>query len=179
MTPLASVAMLEKLALFEDCALQGSRLEQRFFRLLARRVVGADEEIADDGVLLVAQRRDRHHRGEPAPVLAEVGELVVVLDPVRRLEHEGLETGRNRRGELHAQRRGARDDFIGVGNVGRREPVHHVGGGVAQHPLGADVEDLDDALSVGGDAREAGAAEDGSLQRRCFLQRVGISVVRC
>ena len=51
------------------------------FDLLAHRVVGADQEIADDGVLLVAQRRDRHNRREAAAVLADVGQLVNVLDP--------------------------------------------------------------------------------------------------
>ena len=42
------------------------------FNQLARGVVGADQQIADDGVLRVAQRRDRHHRREPAPILADV-----------------------------------------------------------------------------------------------------------
>jgi len=45
---------------------------------------------------------------------------------------------------------------------------HHFGGRVAQHPLGADVEDLDDAPRVGGDAREVGAVEDRALQGARF-----------
>ena len=45
-----------------------------------------------------------------------------------------------------------------------RDRVDHLAGGVAQHPLGADVEDLDDALGVGGDARKIGAVEDRALQ---------------
>jgi len=49
-----------------------------------------------------------------------------------------------------------------------RDLVHHVGGGVTKHPLGADVEDLNDALGVGGDAREVGAVEDRALQRPCL-----------
>jgi hypothetical protein len=55
---------------------------------------------------------------------------------------------------------GARDHLLRIRDVGRRDLVHHLGGRVAQHALGADVEDLDDALRVGGDAREVGAVED-------------------
>ena len=156
----------------EDRALQGPRLEQRLFRLLARGVVGADQQIADDGVLRVAQRRDRHDRREAAAVLADVGQLVDVLDAARGLEHQGLEARRDRGSELDAQRFGARDHFLRIGNVGRRDLVHHVGGRVAQHPLGADVEDLNDALRVGGDAREVGAVEDRALQGPRLEQRL-------
>ena len=66
--------------------------------------------------------------------------------------------------ELRAQRSGARDHFLRVGDVGRGDLVHHFGGGVAEHFLGADVENLDHALGVGGDAGEVGAVEDGALQ---------------
>ena len=59
---------------------------------------------------------------------------------------------------------GALDDFIGVGNVGRRQPVQHVHTGIAQHAFGPDVEDLDDPLVVGGNAGEVGAVEDRRLQ---------------
>src|SRR5918994_137896 len=45
------------------------------------------------------------------------------------------------------------------------------GGGVPQHPLGADVENLDDAPGVGGDAGEIGTVEDRALQRASFQQR--------
>jgi hypothetical protein len=38
------------------------------------------------------------------------------------------------------------------------------GGRVAQHAFGADVEDLDDAAGVGGDAREIGAVRNRALQ---------------
>ena len=41
-------------ALLKAGALQSSGLQQRFFRMLARGVVGADQQIADDGVLRVA-----------------------------------------------------------------------------------------------------------------------------
>ena len=56
-------------------------LRSLLFALLARRIVGADQQVADDGVLCVAQRRDGHDRGKPAPVLANVRQLVDVLDP--------------------------------------------------------------------------------------------------
>ena len=45
-----------------------------------------------------------------------------------------------------------RDHFLRIGNVRRGDLVHHFGGGVSQHALGADVEDLNDALGVSGDA---------------------------
>src|SRR5476649_304074 len=43
---------------------------------------------------------------------------------------------------------------------------------VYQHPLGADVEDLDDALGVGRDAREVRAVENRPLQRPRLEQRL-------
>ena len=56
--------------------------------LLARRVVGADEEVADDGLLRIAQRGHRDDGGETTAVLADLGELVDVFDPARGLEGE-------------------------------------------------------------------------------------------
>ena len=41
------------------------------FHLLARGVVGADQQIADDSALIVAQRRDRHDGRKAAAVLYE------------------------------------------------------------------------------------------------------------
>src|SRR5205085_12295088 len=54
---------------------------QLLLHLLARGVVGADEEIADDPAGDVAQRCDRHDGRESRSVLADVGQLVLVLDP--------------------------------------------------------------------------------------------------
>jgi hypothetical protein len=110
------------------------------FDLLARSIIGADQQIADDGVLRVAQRRDGHHRREPAPVLAKVGQLVDVLDPPRGLEHQRLEARRNCGSELEAQRLGAHDHFLRIGNVGRGDFVQHIGGRIAQHALRTDIE---------------------------------------
>ena len=121
---------------------------------------------------VVAQRRDRHDRRKAAAVLADVGQLVDVLDAARGLEDQRLEARRDRRAELDAQRLGARDHFLRIGDVGRGDLVDDVGGGVAQHALGADVEELNDALLVGGDAREVGAVEDGVLQRPRLEQRL-------
>ena len=140
------------------------------FDLLARGVVGADQQIADDRALSIAQRRDRHDRREAAAILADVGQLVDVLDAARGLEHQGLEARRNRGCQLHAQCLGARDHFLRIGNVGRGDLVHHVGGRVAQHALGADIEDLNDAFLVGGDTREIGAVENRVLQGPGFKQ---------
>src|ERR1019366_1210147 len=43
------------------------------------------------------------------------------LDPARGLEHQGLEARRDRGSELDAQRLGARDQLLRIGNVGRRD----------------------------------------------------------
>ena len=94
--------------------------------------------------------------------------------PREALNTSASKPGRDRRPELDAQRLGARDHFLRIGDVGRRDLVHHLGGRVAEHPLGADVEDLDDALGVGGDAREVGAVEDRALQGAGFQQRFGV-----
>ena len=48
--------------------------------VLAHGVVGADQQIADDGVLSIAQGGDRHHRREAAAILLDVGQLIDVLD---------------------------------------------------------------------------------------------------
>src|SRR5476649_980277 len=53
----------------EDRALQGPRLK-----------LGADQQIADDGVLRVAQCRDRYDCREAAAILADISQLVDVLD---------------------------------------------------------------------------------------------------
>src|SRR4029078_574723 len=80
--------------------------------LLARRIVGTDQQVADDDVLWVAQRRDGYHRREPAPVLAELRQRVDVLDSTCSLEDQSFEPRRNRGGGLEAQRRGARDPLL-------------------------------------------------------------------
>ena len=134
------------------------------FHLLARGIIGADQQVADDPPLGVAQRRDRDDGREAAAVLADVGQFVDVLDPARGLEDQGLEARGDRGPQLGAQGLGAGDHLLRIGDVGRGVLVHHLGGRITQHALGADVEDLDDALLVGGDAREVGAVEDGALQ---------------
>ena len=156
----------------ENGALQCPRLEQCLFRLLARGVVGANEQIADDSVVGIAQRRHRHHRRKPAAILADIGQLVDVLDPARGLEHQRLEARRDRRSKFGAESMGARDQFLRIGNIGRRDLVHHFGGRVPQHTLGTDVENLDDALRIGGDAREVGAVENCALQCPRLEQRL-------
>src|SRR5690606_1433574 len=86
-------------------------------------------------------------------------------DTAGGLEYEGLETGVDWRAQLQAEGPRALDELAPVRNVGRRDPVHHLSSGVAEHALGADIENLDDAVCIGGDAREVGTVEDGALQR--------------
>ena len=101
------------------------------FRLLPRRVVGADQQVADDSVLRVAQSRDGYHRREPAAVRADIGQLVNIFDPARGFEHQGLKAGRDRGSEFDAERFSAGDHFLRIGDLGRGDRVHHFGGGVA------------------------------------------------
>ena len=54
---------------------------QLFLHLLARGVVGADQEVADDPAADVAQGGHRDDGREARSVLADVGQLVLVLDP--------------------------------------------------------------------------------------------------
>jgi len=128
------------------------------------RCCRADQQVADDHVLRVTQRRDGHHRAEPAAVLADVGQLVDILDPARGLEDQGVEAGRDRGCEFDAQRFGPCDQLLRIRNVRWCDCVHHFGGRVAQHPLGADVEDLNDTLRVSGDTREIFTVENRALQ---------------
>ena len=131
---------------------------------LAHRVVGADEQVSDEIAVVVAQRRDRHDRGKAAAVLAHVGQFVDVLDAARGLERECLETRGDGGSQLKTQGFGPRHDFDGVVDVARGDPVDDLRRLVAEHALGPDVEQLDDALLVGRDDREVGAGQDGVLQ---------------
>src|ERR1700680_3968071 len=101
--------------------------------MLAGGVVGANQQIADDGILGVAQCRDRHYRWESAAVLADVGELVDVFNPTRSLEYQRLKAWSNRRFKFDAQRFGARDHFLRIGNISRRDLVHDFWGRGSQH----------------------------------------------
>jgi hypothetical protein len=56
--------------------------------------------------------------------LRKVGELVDVLDAARGLEYQRLEPGVMVVPELQAERLGARDDFLRIGDVGRGDLVH-------------------------------------------------------
>ena len=150
---------------------RGHRLVQLRFDALAHGIVGADQQVADDVAVVVAQRGDRHDGRKAAAVLADVGQLVDVLDFARGLERQRLEARRDGGRELEAQRLGARHHFLRIVDVARADPVDDFGGLVAQHALGADVEQLDDALLVGGDDREVGAGQDRVLQRARLQQR--------
>jgi hypothetical protein len=87
-----------------------------------------------------------------------------VLDPAGSLESQRFEARLDGSVEFEAQCAGAGPDFLRIVDVARAELVHDFGGLVAQHLLGAGIEQLDDALLVGGDDRERGAGEDRVLQ---------------
>ena len=50
----------------------------------------------------VAQRRDRHDGRKAAAILADVGQLVDILDPARGLENQCLKARRDRGSEFDA-----------------------------------------------------------------------------
>ena len=61
------------------------------------------------------------------------------------MPREALKTSASKPGVIGvassmAQRFGARDHFLRIGNVGGSDLIHHLDGRVAQHALGADVE---------------------------------------
>ncbi len=105
---------------------------------------------------------------ETAAVFAAIGELVDVFDAAGGLEDEGFEARGDEGVEFDAERGGAGDQLVLVGEVGGGDAIDYFGGGVAEHVFGADVEDLDDAVRVGGDGGEVGAVEDGALQGASF-----------
>ena len=157
----------------EVCLLRhGHGLVELQLDLLAHGIVGADQQVADDVAVVVAQRRDRHDGRKAAAILADVGEFVDVLDPARRLEGQRLEARGDRGRELDAQRLGSCLHFLRIVDVAGVDLVDDLGGKVAQHAFGADIEELDDAFFVGGDDREIGARENGVLQRAGLEQRL-------
>ncbi len=68
----ARVELLVSQTLIELCLL--------LFDELARCVIRADQKIADDGVPRVPQRGYGYYRGEPAPVLPDIGQFIDILD---------------------------------------------------------------------------------------------------
>jgi hypothetical protein len=142
----------------------GHRVMERELDLFAHRIVGADQQVADDAAVIVAQRGDRNDRRKAAAVLADIGQLVDVLDAARRLEDQCFEPGSDRRRELGAQGLRARRHFLGIVDVAGADLVDDLGGLITEHSLGTDIEQLDDALFVGGDDREIGAGQNRVLQ---------------
>ena len=142
-----------------------SHSQHRRLHLIARRIVGSGQQVANDPALPVAQRRDRHRGRKAAAVLADVGQLVHVFDAARCLEHQRLETRGDGDAQLAAQHHGARYHLQRIGDMGRCQQIHHVGGCITQHAFSAGVEQLDAAFFVGRDDREVGAVENGALQR--------------
>ena len=149
----------------ENGALQGSRLQQRFLGTLACRVVGTDQQVADDPTVRIAQCSHRDDRRKAAAVLADIGQFVDILDAPGGLEHQRLEPGGNPGLQFRAQRLRAGYDFQWLRDVRRRDPVDHVCRGVPEHALRTDIEDLDDAVRISGNAGEIRAVEDCPLQR--------------
>ena len=55
--------------------------------LLARRIVRADEKVADDRPFRIPQRRHRHDRGKAAAIFTDIGQLVDILNASGGLEN--------------------------------------------------------------------------------------------
>ena len=141
----------------------------------ARSIVRADQQVADDNVLLVPQSRDGNNRRKPAAVLANIRQLVNVFDAARCLKDQRVKPGRNKRPQFRAEGFCARDHFLCIGNIRRGDFIDHFRRRVAEHPLRADVEDLNHAVGIGRDTGEIGAVKNSALQGACF-HRV---TVRC
>ena len=58
---------------------------------LARGIVGADQQVADDRLIGVAQGGHRDDGGQSAAVLADIGQFIDIFDATRRLENQGFE----------------------------------------------------------------------------------------
>ena len=120
--------------------------------------------------MFIAKRRDRDHCRKTAAIFTNIGQLVNVFDAARSFKYQGLETRRNRCGKFDAQSFRTGDHFRRIRNIGRRDLVHHIGSGIAEHALSTDVENLNDTFGVGGNARKIGTIENGALQSTCFKQ---------
>ena len=70
--------------------------------LFASSVVGANQQVADDGVAIVAQSSDRHDGRKAAAILANVGQFIDIFDFARGLEYQRLEAGSDRRSQFLA-----------------------------------------------------------------------------
>jgi len=138
------------------------------FGVFSHRVVGRDEQIADDRTAIGAQRGDRNDGRQTAFVLTDVSQLVNVLDSPRRLEHKRLEARRDLDRILLAECGGPQAQFERVGDIGRGNLVDDIGGSEPQHQLGAGIEQLNNPHFVGGDDGEIGAVQYGLLQRAGF-----------
>src|SRR6202034_2575791 len=111
----------------------------------------------------VAQCRDRDDGGKAAAVLADIGHLINILYASGRLEDQRLEPRRDWGFELDAEGLCPCNDFLGIGDIGRRDLVSDVFRSVAEHAFGADVENLNYSVRVGGTAGEVGAIENRAL----------------
>ena len=154
--------------LVAETALQGDTVRLGLF---AGGVVGSNQQVPDCGTGWLPQCRYGHQCRKAAAVLADVSQFVDVLNAPRRLEDHRLEAGRDFHAQFGTEEFRARQQFARIGEVRRRHPVDDVVFGIAKHPLRANVEDLDDALAVGGDAGEVGTFDDGVLQCACGQDR--------
>jgi hypothetical protein len=107
-------------------------------------------------VIIVTQRRDRDDRRKAAAVLADIGQFVDVFDPAEALKVNASKPGAIGSCQLEAQGQCPRLHFLRIMDVARVDLVHDLAGVIAQHALGADIEQLDDAFLVGGDDRKLG-----------------------
>src|SRR3569623_1834838 len=76
---------------------------QLLLDLLARSVIRTDEEIPQDSAMRVAKRGDGNQCRKPAEILADISELVDILDPSGGFKNQSFKTRRDWSGELKAQ----------------------------------------------------------------------------
>ena len=148
MTPLASVAILEKLALLKIALCRAPALQQRLFRLLAR---GDITQNAGE-VALAAQPHFayRYLQRENAAILAPAGDFASEADGARLFARAVI------------LERTIALVLIKLGDQQAEVLADEFCGGIAKHPLGGRVDGLDDAaVGMEGDDAVHHGIEDG------------------
>ena len=135
------------------------------------RQVRRDPEEAVDPALGIDHGGHRELHGQPRAVLADVGPLADIVPSPCPLDEggESLDPG----AVLGRQLRRMRLDLLRVMNPDRR-PADHLPGCVAEHSLGARVEDGDQPLRVGRDDRNLGGGVEHGVESGVDLGELGL-----
>ena len=92
--------------------------------------------VTDDEVLLVTQSRDGDDRGKAAPVFATLPSSEMSWTPREALNTKASNPGQSA-GRIHGSTRPRVPHLGRIVQIGRANPVHHLGDRIAQHALHA------------------------------------------